>query len=767
LQRGYAAQTRVLFAAMPMEQLQEAQALLEKGLLSEAVASANAALKTARSSADATDIVEAVRLLAKLQCTRGEHAAVDKLVTEVGTVKSGSLQDAVLRLSLAECALASPGADHVLEERARSCEEALQIFNLEQRKDLEADALLCLAGLYLQLPCSAASDRLRMSDKASKLARQSRVCSREIQDKRREALAMHTAAVTYASFGDEMVDAIKLERDALSKFKALGLTALHLLSLQCLASWHLTAREHAPALQCAEDAWELAKSMGERQKAETLVVLVRAYIANARIDEAIRVATKEAESFRASSCKREEATALLSLMYTYFADDDPDEALRVADDVLEVLQQLGDEKGLMQVRQAKAQCHLHEQELEEALKVCGQAIDISTPAATRQDHLLALHCAAFAHAAGGSVQAARESSQKLRAELEKVDVQAADAVAAVISADVSMLQGELNWASTSAMDAVDVLRAMESKREEAMGCRMVAKMYMASKDYYAALKMAERARWCCQAVDDKAQEAEALLLVAQLQSTVIAEDSLADDAESEAYKNAMAKALKAAEGAAHKAKKMVLPEVEAAAYAVRAQLLALSGDFGEAKAAALQAEKLFEEAEQPSNAAASKVILADVYLASGDTDTAIEIATEAVELFKQQEDEEGVAYARSCAQAAKARAQVPVALTMTDAMPMRAQGGARSQETALIAPTGPSKEMISARVKEIVARVVGIDDELVTIDTPLMEAGITSQTAIMLRNEMSKEMPGTSFPATLLFDFPTTGAIAALVMDSA
>ncbi|OLP84627.1 hypothetical protein AK812_SmicGene34497, partial [Symbiodinium microadriaticum] len=55
---------------------------------------------------------------------------------------------------------------------------------------------------------------------------------------------------------------------------------------------------------------------------------------------------------------------------------------------------------------------------------------------------------------------------------------------------------------------------------------------------------------------------------------------------------------------------------------------------------------------------------------------------------------------------------------------------------------GPSPEKLREQVKSVVAEIVGMED--LVDDTPLMQAGLTSQSAVLLRNALSKEIPGAS-----------------------
>eukprot|EP00440_Ansanella_granifera_P032408 gb/GFBE01035167.1/.p1 GENE.gb/GFBE01035167.1/~~gb/GFBE01035167.1/.p1 ORF type:complete len:963 (+),score=230.90 gb/GFBE01035167.1/:1-2889(+) len=74
-----------------------------------------------------------------------------------------------------------------------------------------------------------------------------------------------------------------------------------------------------------------------------------------------------------------------------------------------------------------------------------------------------------------------------------------------------------------------------------------------------------------------------------------------------------------------------------------------------------------------------------------------------------------------------------------------------------LVPSGPSPDEIRSQVKLVVAEIVGMDD--LVDDTPLMQAGLTSQSAVLLRNALSKQLPGASLPFTMMFDYPSISAL--------
>merc|ERR1711879_1125411 len=80
--------------------------------------------------------------------------------------------------------------------------------------------------------------------------------------------------------------------------------------------------------------------------------------------------------------------------------------------------------------------------------------------------------------------------------------------------------------------------------------------------------------------------------------------------------------------------------------------------------------------------------------------------------------------------------------------------------------SGIAKETVVKKINEVAMGIIG-DGEAIEEDTPLMQAGLTSNTAVLLRDELSGDIPGVNFPPTLIFDYPSIGAIAEYVMEKA
>jgi len=93
-------------------------------------------------------------------------------------------------------------------------------------------------------------------------------------------------------------------------------------------------------------------------------------------------------------------------------------------------------------------------------------------------------------------------------------------------------------------------------------------------------------------------------------------------------------------------------------------------------------------------------------------------------------------------------------------------GFKRDGPSPLQVSAGMDPGAIKSKILDLAVQIIG-DSEGVDIDMPLMEAGLTSNTAVILRDELSKDLPGINLPPTLMFDYPSIGAIAEFVMEKA
>mmetsp|Transcript_35149 Transcript_35149/g.79290 ORF Transcript_35149/g.79290 Transcript_35149/m.79290 type:complete len:517 (+) Transcript_35149:67-1617(+) len=91
-------------------------------------------------------------------------------------------------------------------------------------------------------------------------------------------------------------------------------------------------------------------------------------------------------------------------------------------------------------------------------------------------------------------------------------------------------------------------------------------------------------------------------------------------------------------------------------------------------------------------------------------------------------------------------------------------GAATGDVEAALSLSGGSLDaaVLRPQILKLAVAIIG-DDEDIETDTPLMEAGLTSNSAVLMRDTLRKELEGVNLPPTLIFDYPSVAAIAEFI----
>merc|ERR1719188_1700503 len=96
--------------------------------------------------------------------------------------------------------------------------------------------------------------------------------------------------------------------------------------------------------------------------------------------------------------------------------------------------------------------------------------------------------------------------------------------------------------------------------------------------------------------------------------------------------------------------------------------------------------------------------------------------------------------------------------------PSAAGGGYEAKLTKLDMSGGVDASMVKTQIMETAKGLIGYDEDI-EFDAPLMESGLTSNTAVLLRDALTQQLPGISLPVTLVFDYPSIASMTELVME--
>merc|ERR1719336_1725883 len=96
-------------------------------------------------------------------------------------------------------------------------------------------------------------------------------------------------------------------------------------------------------------------------------------------------------------------------------------------------------------------------------------------------------------------------------------------------------------------------------------------------------------------------------------------------------------------------------------------------------------------------------------------------------------------------------------------MPVIEAGPAAQSVVAAPVAKGLSKEMVTSKIKTIAAELVG-DGEALSQDTPLMESGMDSLSAVTFRNQLQDEF-NLKLSAQIMFDYPSISDLSARLVE--
>jgi len=325
---------------------------------------------------------------------------------------------------------------------------------------------------------------------------------------------------------------------------------------------------------------------------------------------------------------------------------------------------------------------------------------------------------------------------------------------------------------------------------EAHALRMLGDVHMKKKEYKPAVRAAERARTLFRESGIESGETAVLFTVADASVQLAVAEGAKVGANAKLSKpaqDALDKGGKMAELAVKLAREQEeSQELLAASLSTLAQVHMLRSKVDDALEASDEAVVIFRECGDYHSEASALLLSADALRVIRNHKESKAAASEALSLYKQfgdttgeelaqqildfiQQVEDSIKQQQMAAQQMQYQPLQMTPLQMQQETPQQAASVARTDRArgpALDVSGGLELDVVKNKVLEIASRITGAEDGEIESDTPLMEAGLTSNSAILLRDELSQELPGITLPVTLVFDYPSISAMSDLIVES-
>mmetsp|Transcript_37090 Transcript_37090/g.104642 ORF Transcript_37090/g.104642 Transcript_37090/m.104642 type:complete len:624 (+) Transcript_37090:3-1874(+) len=563
----------------------------------------------------------------------------------------------------------------------------------------------------------------------------------------------------------------------------------------CLAQTYLKGKPRL-ALTAGEEAMKFCGEHAKGLEPAALCVVVQAHLSITDISQSWQVkeagiAAKKAKEglakFKKAGDDAGASLAISAMVYALLANGRTAKAIRTAQDACTLFRSLGDKSKETMMLQLVAQQQLKREQPEAAFKA---AETVKTISASVADKAAALQTMYEVQISKSDFAGALETAMELKKLFVSNGDRKQEALAMLQIVNVQYMQAEFADAVSTAREAQAMLHDVGAAKEEAKALHVIAQAHLSNEEPDLAMQAISRARKLHQDSGHDDGMAHTLLLYVQVTFLTMLEGG--DDIRGS---SGLAEVLDTALEAVALCKKIKNTGLAATALCWIAQIQALSQNIEGAFNSVGEAMWIYRQGGQQCNMAKVMCIEADLRLMSGQPETAMALANRALKIFQAHKDTWGEAVAAAVVGHATGISVggdeeeyeeewgeegegewTEEEWALWEAQQAEGGGGG---ETAIVKPkkkkvvlgdkldmTNTSQDAVASRLQEIVKSIVDVDDDdEVDLDTPLMQVGVTSKSAVELRNALTEEMPGINMPFTLVFDYPTVNAMAELVME--
>jgi len=741
--------------------LADADQCLESEDAAAALAKATSALAVARELNDAGGVADALRKVVQATSASGKLAeAVELASEELGnfSTEGDTRGEATLHLALAEaqqsCGALKEAFDSAVESQ-RLLRAAGAVTNGSgSLRSLLAESLLATLGVEICRGDQRVADPMQCYQKAIDAGKEALDLFQATGNVKGQAASMHgIAAARINSRGFE--GGIRTAKEALRLWQTLGSARSEVFELQSIANWYMQAGKPQQALPFAQEALELAREeqCGQNWEAAAVQLLAQVLCASGQDDRAAQVASDAVSHFQKVYARRGEAVALNAVLVTHLARGDPWTGLQIAKQALAAFTDLGDKGEQISLLRTMARLNLQMHRLDEAVDFARQGLLLCQGAPDcARERIKCMNLLVELQMASQRTKDAVQVAEDTRDHFSGMDDRRREASTRLTMASINLQSNSPQDATWACEDAQEMFEDVADKAGEAVSIQMMALCHMAEEKHDDAIDALRKSVALIQQAGDRKAEVGNLMLIAQIYELKLAAGQR--DPSSKEFRKVAVEAVQAAKDAAALAGKCGERSLVAAAQCVLSRTYHMAAKGMEAAQAAKLAVVSYRECGDRYGEASALVLSANALAACGQEQASKEAASRALLLFRQIGHRHGELMAEAAIDEVESRGVEEEDVPQAAAKP--SEGVQRMLQPAARELSVDSEE-IGRKVRSTVVDIIGLDD--LTDDTPLMMAGLTSQSAVLLRNALTKQMGGGNLPFTMMFDFPSVSAL--------
>eukprot|EP00747_Dinoflagellata_sp_TGD_P164724 gnl/TRDRNA2_/TRDRNA2_185041_c0_seq1.p1 gnl/TRDRNA2_/TRDRNA2_185041_c0~~gnl/TRDRNA2_/TRDRNA2_185041_c0_seq1.p1 ORF type:complete len:848 (-),score=257.85 gnl/TRDRNA2_/TRDRNA2_185041_c0_seq1:104-2380(-) len=671
-------------------------------------------------------------------------------------------------------------------------ETACELFQEVGSKKWEAQAHLKLIDVHNMKK----EDREVRAQKALESANKALDLFEELGDKKGEGQALHGIAVS--SFMGKSKGWQLTAEEALEVFQESGDRVLEAQTLETIAQFHVTRMSGEDALQPAMDALKIWKSMGQatHREAKAHSYLMQARMMIDDVGNALEAGKEALRRFGDSGDKRGQAEIHDQIVYVHLAIGEDMEAMEHAQAALGIYRDaLRDSKMESKMLKTISMLHLQSKDIEQAVQTAEKSIGIYQELGEVEEVANSLSQLANAHITSGDYQSALEAAQELTNGFLRNGNRKAEAMALLTVCNCQAYLGNFEKCVEHAKRARDLFRGADHAHGEANALATLAEAYMNLRKFDHAYNYANRARRLYKDSDDL--DGEGRMLMQSAQANIML---LGPGGKQKGGKAKWQQIAKQVNDGLRVARKVKDRYMTGHGLALLAQIYSATSQHELTLQAADDALQIFREVGDIRGEINALLLIVDAHCEQKKYDDMYEPGEDALDLSRYIKDNALAEQASSmldiadkatgrdrrvvqvAAAAPKAVAAPPPGMMSPEeikkmmeaqaAMDAQAAAGstvAKAREKgAAVAVAGADRETISNKIADIAIGILGMEDrDELEGDTPFMNAGLTSASSVLFRDELASELQGINLPFTLVFDYPSLNAVTDLIMEKA
>mmetsp|Transcript_65924 Transcript_65924/g.204054 ORF Transcript_65924/g.204054 Transcript_65924/m.204054 type:complete len:829 (-) Transcript_65924:89-2575(-) len=773
-----------------------AAGLVMKEAVVQAQKAASNAVTACRDSDDKAALADSLRLAVHVLCCTGKaDEGITMAKDELWRFRDAAdkTSEAKMTLSLAQAHCAMGTADGV-EQALQEVQEALRLFRGQGDKLMVASAQLTSAAVFLE----KRGDMKKRADEAKQAVEEAIPIFRELGETAAEAYAMHLMGCSRALSGTTE-GALRAAKEAQALYVKAELKKQAAFELHQAAVWHLKDGDVDDAVAAAREAMDIFEDDLKATNGEAAVVqtLVQAYLTKKEFKEAMKLAKYELDRFAESGNGKGQAACQEMVMLCYVGMNNTGRAMRYAQRAADTLEEMGDRKGQGKLLRTMSTLHRANDEHDHALRAAQEALTIFEDLEDTKEQAVTLQARADVYLQKKEQSRALALASEAR-ELYSDAKHVEGEVSALLQLSAAQFaEGDFKKAAASAREAQDKATEVQDQAGEASALKALMEVHVMEKEFDAALRVLGSLLTLVKETGDREEEVNVMIYTCRTLIMQITQKEEEGKSNEKMYKATADKATKMAKDALGVARKLDSPMTLGTALFTVGQTAMMNGKVPDAMKAADEALKVFGGNGIAQGEAATLALQADIALFSRDIGKARELGEEAVFLFQQIGDAEGEDMAwtelerverveaeiyeeQMKQEQMRQQFQMQQWAMQSGQMPMP-QEEAPAEEAAASAAAGGGYEaklmkldigagldpaVLKGQIMEVTKGLIGYDEDI-EYDNPLMESGLTSNTAVLLRDSLTQQLPGVNLPVTLVFDYPSIQAMSELIMENA